>query len=421
MPDHYGDVRFLLLRFLRRAENVSERGAVLFRAAARNVRAPVAGGVDGRQRQLAAFGVVLDHGDLEGLAHAERFRRNADGFFSELGQGHEAFDSLFQLQNHAAVQQTHDGCFQLLSQGVLVGHDLPRIFAHGLQRQADAALFLVDRENHAGDRVALGQDLGRMVDLLGPAHVGHVDQAVDAFLDLHEGAERSEVSHRSGDHRVEGKVVFDGAPGIRLDLLDAQRDLLVLGVNTQHHGFHRVAHLDPLRGMLDVLGPAHLGDMDEAFHTLLQLHEGAVVGDGDHATVDTGAFRILGRDGLPGVLLQLLEAQGDALLAIVEVQHLDRELLPNVDELGGVRDAAPGHVGDVQQAVHAAQVDERAEVGDVLDHALADLSALQGVDDRVAQTRALLFQHDAAGDHDGAAGLLDPDAAGAPWPRGGGG
>ena len=44
------------------------------------------------------------------------------------------------------------------------------------------------------------------------------------------------------------------------------------------------------------------------------------------------------------------------------------------DHLGGMVDAAPAHVGDVQQAVDAAQVDERAEVGDVLDHALAELA-----------------------------------------------
>ncbi len=37
-------------------------------------------------------------------------------------------------------------------------------------------------------------------------------------------------------------------------------------------------------------------------------------------------------------------------------------------------DAAPAHVGDVQQAVDAAQVDERAELGDVLDDALAALA-----------------------------------------------
>ena len=45
-----------------------------------------------------------------------------------------------------------------------------------------------------------------------------------------------------------------------------------------------------------------------------------------------------------------------------------------------VVDAAPAHVGDVQQAVDAAQVDERAEVGDVLDDALADLADFELVE-----------------------------------------
>ena len=39
--------------------------------------------------------------------------------------------------------------------------------------------------------------------------------------------------------------------------------------------------------------------------------------------------------------------------------------------------ATPGHVGDVQQAVDAAQVDERTVVGNVLDHALHDRAFLQ--------------------------------------------
>jgi hypothetical protein len=44
--------------------------------------------------------------------------------------------------------------------------------------------------------------------------------------------------------------------------------------------------------------------------------------------------------------------------------------LVDLDHVGRVVDPAPGHVGDVQQAVDAAEVDERAEVGDVLDRAL---------------------------------------------------
>jgi hypothetical protein len=45
----------------------------------------------------------------------------------------------------------------------------------------------------------------------------------------------------------------------------------------------------------------------------------------------------------------------------------------DLEQLGRVVDAAPAHVGDVQQAVDPAEVDERAEVGDVLDHAGDDV------------------------------------------------
>ena len=46
------------------------------------------------------------------------------------------------------------------------------------------------------------------------------------------------------------------------------------------------------------------------------------------------------------------------------------ELVVDLDHLRRMIDAAPAHVGDVQQTVDTAQVDKRTEVGDVLDHAL---------------------------------------------------
>ena len=66
-------------------------------------------------------------------------------------------------------------------------------------------------------------------------------------------------------------------------------------------------------------------------------------------------------------------------------------------------DAAPGDVGDVQQAVDAAEVDERAVVGDVLDHAVDDLAFLEVLDDLGALLGAALFQDRAARDDDVAA------------------
>jgi hypothetical protein len=56
------------------------------------------------------------------------------------------------------------------------------------------------------------------------------------------------------------------------------------------------------------------------------------------------------------------------------------ELVVDLHHLARVIDATPAHVGDVEQAVDAAQVDERAEVGDVLDDALAALADFEGLE-----------------------------------------
>ena len=61
----------------------------------------------------------------------------------------------------------------------------------------------------------------------------------------------------------------------------------------------------------------------------------------------------------------------------------------------------------MQQAVEAAEVDEHAEVGDVLDDALADLADLDLVEDLVLAGPTLLFDELAAGDDDVA--VLDVD------------
>ena len=70
-------------------------------------------------------------------------------------------------------------------------------------------------------------------------------------------------------------------------------------------------------------------------------------------------------------------------------------------------DAAPAHVGDVQQAVDAAQVDERAEVGDVLDDALAELADFELLEQLGLLLRPLGLDEAAAADDDVAAGFVD--------------
>ena len=75
----------------------------------------------------------------------------------------------------------------------------------------------------------------------------------------------------------------------------------------------------------------------------------------------------------------------------------------------GCDDAPPRHVGDMEQAVDAAEIDERAVVGDVLDHAAQDLALRQRVQRVLLLLGVLFFEEDLAGEHDVAALLVDLD------------
>src|SRR6202044_486144 len=78
-------------------------------------------------------------------------------------------------------------------------------------------------------------------------------------------------------------------------------------------------------------------------------------------------------------------------------------------ELGRVIGPAPAHVGDVEEAVDAAEIDEGAVLGDVLDDALDDLPLLEGLQGLGLDLVALLLEKDAARQDDVPALLVELD------------
>ena len=79
---------------------------------------------------------------------------------------------------------------------------------------------------------------------------------------------------------------------------------------------------------------------------------------------------------------------------------------PMFTHLGRMVDAPPRHVGDVQQAVDAAEIDEGAVLGDVLDDAVDDLALLEVGDELGALLGAGLLEDGAARDDDVAAAAV---------------
>jgi len=101
-------------------------------------------------------------------------------------------------------------------------------------------------------------------------------------------------------------------------------------------------------------------------------------------------------DVLPRVGAELLEAEAHARALAVELEDAYLDLIAHLDDFRGVLDALPRHVGDVQQSVDAAEVDERTVVGEVLDRAAHHCAFLQVVHERRALGRELLLHHGTA-------------------------
>ena len=121
-------------------------------------------------------------------------------------------------------------------------------------------------------------------------------------------------------------------------------------------------------------------NVDQAFDARFQFYEGAIFGDVRDAPTEHASDRILRRRALPRIALELLHAKADALGLAVDADDLHLHRVTNVEQLRGVVDPLVADVGHVEEAVNAAEINEGAVVGDILDHAVDHLAFVKRLD-----------------------------------------
>ena len=140
--------------------------------------------------------------------------------------------------------------------------------------------------------------------------------------------------------------------------------------------------------------------MDQTFDARFQFHKRTVVHHVDDFAFVDGVDWVLLFDVVPRVWQQLLQAQTDFSFFAVDGQNHDFDLLVHRNHFRWLRDTRVRHVCDVQQTVDAAKVDERTEVGDVLDDTLADLANFQFGHQFLLCVRTFLFDQRTTTDDD---------------------
>src|SRR4029078_76824 len=112
------------------------------------------------------------------------------------------------------------------------------------------------------------------------------------------------------------------------------------------------------------------------------------------------AHGILLFDAVPRVGQLLLEAEADAFFLAIDIKNNNVDVLADLENFRRVTDAAPAHIGDMQQTVDTVEINEGAEIGDVLDRAFADIARGHLGQQLLAAFGALLLDQLAAGKND---------------------
>ena len=196
-------------------------------------------------------------------------------------------------------------------------------------------------------------------------------------------------------------------PRIAVELTQAQADALVFFVDVMNDSFNGFTLADNFGRLGDAFGPAHFGNMDHAFHAAFEFNKCTVGHDVDNHTADFAADGVFAVDFVPGVVGLLLVAQTDAFFGHVDITDKHFDILTDLEHFAGVRKSAPGHIGNVEQAVHAAEVDKGTEIDDVLDFTHTQIADLHFSEEFAADVAHSFFQQFAAGNHDVAAVGID--------------
>src|SRR3982074_3277596 len=189
----------------------------------------------------------------------------------------------------------------VLRNGLLLFGDFQR-----LDRDLHLAGLLVELDHPRIDLFADGETLGALIGALARqfrpldegGEVGAGDLNFDAgFLHL---------EHFAGHDRALLDVARLGER-IAFELLDAEREALLLDIDIEHHGLDHVALLEIVDHLLARKLPVEIGQMDHAVDVALETQEHAELGLVLDFAFDRGADRELLYEHFPGIAHGLLE------------------------------------------------------------------------------------------------------------------
>ena len=200
-----------------------------------------------------------------------------------------------------------------------------------LHAKRDALALDIDRQHHRFDFLAFLVVAHGFFAGLRPRQIGQVNEPVDAAGKADEDAEVGDRLDLAADLVALLVVHRELFPRVRHALLHAERDAAAVFVDFEDHDFDFVAELHDFRRMHVLVRPVHFGHVHQAFDARLDFDERAVVGEVRDLAEQTRARRIAAGEADPRIFAELLHAERNAVLLLVELEHLRGDFVAHAD------------------------------------------------------------------------------------------
>src|SRR5260221_468999 len=234
-----------------------------------------------------------------------------------------------------------------------------------------------------------------------------MDHTIETLFQFNESPITGKIANLSFDVCA-GRIFFLGfVPWVGFELAQSKRDFLLFPIDPEHNRFDFLVRLKDVGRLGNSFGPGKFGDVHQTFDPGFEFNERPVRHQIDHFAFDLCANRIFRFDAVPRIGQFLFQAKADPFLFAVDVEDDYVDVLTDLENLGGVTDTAPAHIGNVEQTIDTVQIDEGAEIGDILDRALANIARGHFGEQLLTAFGPFLFDQFAAGKDDILPFLID--------------
>src|SRR5262245_60540786 len=166
----------------------------------------------------------------------------------------------------------------------------------------------------------------------------YMAEAFDSLIQLNENSKRR-VADDSAANQVSHVMVREELlPDVRLQLLDSERQPMVVTVDVQNHSFDALALLQNFRRVLDA-ARRDVRHMNEPVDSLFNFNERAEIREISNAAGDNRTYRVTFGQRRPWIRLGLLESERNPPVFHIDIENDGFHFLIDVKKLRRMFDA----------------------------------------------------------------------------------